>query len=207
MNGFLNEIRIGLLDSSPLDQANLILGVIGVWLMIRRSLWAFPVGLVSVGVQGVLFWQTQLFAESKVQIFYFAGLAYGWWHWMKHKGAAPELPITVLRWRARVFYVVAGVAGAILWAEYLRRHTSAVAPYRDAFLASFGVIAQIMQSRKNLDNWPLWTVVNVMAVIVYFQLGLAYTAFLYALYLALAIVGWREWTRALCAATNEAGRS
>ena len=197
MNLFFQNIWEGLTTWS-LDQANFLLGVVGVWLMIRRSLWAFPVGLLAVAVQGVLFWRIQLFAEAKVQVFYFGVLAYGWWHWVKHKGNAPELPITVLRWPARFGYLAAGAAGTVLWAEYLRYNTSAVAPYRDAFLASFGIVAQVMQSRKNLDNWPVWVVVNATAVVVDLQRGhsLAYTAFLYAIYLFLAFAGWREWLRA-----------
>lgn len=208
MNLFFQNIWDGLTTWS-MDQANFLLGVVGVWLMIRRSLWAFPVGLLAVAVQGVLFWRIQLFAEAKVQVFYFGGLAYGWWHWVKHKGNAPELPITVLRWPARFAYLAAGVVGTALWAEYLRRNTSAVAPYRDAFLASFGIVAQVMQSRKNLDNWPVWVVVNAAAVVVYLQLGhaLAYTAFLYAIYLFLAFAGWREWVRARSVAESGASEA
>ena len=203
MNEFWQNIREGLTTFS-LDQVNFLIGVVGVWLMIRRSLWAFPVGLAAVAVQGVLFWRIQLFAEAKVQVFYAVGLAYGWWHWVKHKGNAPELPVTVLRWRSRALYAAAGVIGTVLWAEYLRRHTSAVAPYRDAFLASFGIVAQLMQARKNIDNWPVWVLVNAVAVIVYLQLGhaLAYTAFLYAIYLGLAFAGWREWSRVLRTETD-----
>ena len=203
MNEFWQNIREGLTTFS-LDQVNFLIGVVGVWLMIRRSLWAFPVGLAAVAVQGVLFWRIQLFAEAKVQVFYAGGLAYGWWHWVKHKGNAPELPVTVLRWRSRALYAAAGVIGTVLWAEYLRRHTSAVAPYRDAFLASFGIVAQLMQARKNIDNWPVWVLVNAVAVIFYLQLGhaLAYTAFLYAIYLGLAFAGWREWSRVLRTETD-----
>jgi nicotinamide mononucleotide transporter len=203
VNEFWQNIREGLTTFS-LDQVNFLIGVVGVWLMIRRSLWAFPVGLAAVAVQGVLFWRIQLFAEAKVQVFYAGGLAYGWWHWVKHKGNAPELPVTVLRWRSRALYAAAGVIGTVLWAEYLRRHTSAVAPYRDAFLASFGIVAQLMQARKNIDNWPVWVLVNAVAVIVYLQLGhaLAYTAFLYAIYLGLAFAGWREWSRVLRTETD-----
>ena len=205
MSEFLQNIREGLTTWS-LDQANFLLGVVGVWLMIRRSLWAFPVGLIAVSVQGVLFWRIELFAEAKVQVFYFGGLAYGWWHWVRHKGQAPELPISVLGWPARCAYLVGGLAGTVIWAEYLRHCTSAVAPYRDAFLASFGIVAQVMQARKNLDNWAVWVVVNATAVVVYLQLGhaLAYTAFLYALYLGLAFAGWRGWLRAFRAARGDA---
>jgi nicotinamide mononucleotide transporter len=59
MSAVAHEIWNGLTTASPLDQANLFLGVVGVWLMIRRSLLAFPVGLAAVSVQGVLFYQTR----------------------------------------------------------------------------------------------------------------------------------------------------
>jgi nicotinamide mononucleotide transporter len=48
-----------------------------------------------------------------------------------------------------------------------------------------------------IENWPLWIVVNVVAVAAYWKADLAYTAFLYVIYLGLAVVGWREWARVM----------
>ena len=76
MREILHNIWAGLTTAAPLDQANLVLGVVGVWLMIRRSLWAFPVGLAAVTVQGVLFYQTHFPADATLQIFYFVALAW-----------------------------------------------------------------------------------------------------------------------------------
>jgi nicotinamide mononucleotide transporter len=42
LNTILHNIWSGLIGGSPLDQLNLVLGVVGVWLMIKRTLWAFP---------------------------------------------------------------------------------------------------------------------------------------------------------------------
>jgi len=64
LNEAWQNIVQGLTTATPLDQANLVLGIIGVWLMIRRSLWAFPVGLVAVTVQGVLFFQSRYYADA-----------------------------------------------------------------------------------------------------------------------------------------------
>src|SRR5450759_5780081 len=102
MHEILRNIWSGLTTAAPLDQLNLVLGVVGVWLMIRRSLWAFPVGLAAVTVQGVLFYQTHFPADATLQIFYFVMLAWGWRHWVRDRGAAPELPVTRLSARGRV---------------------------------------------------------------------------------------------------------
>jgi len=70
-------------------------------------------------------------------------------------------------------------------------------PWRDAFIAAFSVAAQVLQARKNIENWPLWVVVNLVAIAAYWSADLAYTAFLYAVYLGLAVVGWVAWARAM----------
>lgn len=199
MNEVLKTIWSGLTASSWLDQANLVLGVAGVVLMIRRTLWAFPVGLVAVTVQGVLFFRAKFYADATLQIFFFGALAWGWWNWRHGHGAdeAEELPVTALSMRGRVATVGLAVVATAAWALAMRAWTDAVMPWRDAFIAAFSVAAQVLQARKNIENWPLWVVVNLVAIAAYGKAELAYTAFLYAIYLGLAVVGWRAWARAM----------
>lgn len=191
------EIWAGLRDASALDLANLVLGVAGVGLMVRRSLWAFPLGLAAVTVQGVLFFEARYYADAVLQGVFFGVLAHGWWHWVRGRGAAPELPVTTLGARARVGVVAAAGAATALWAWWLGAHTDAIMPWRDAFIAAFSVAAQGLQARKHLENWPLWIVVNGVAVASYAAGGLGFTACLYAIYLGLAFAGWRNWRRSM----------
>ncbi len=195
METILKNITEGFAAASWLDQLNLALGIVGVALMIRRSLWAFPVGLAAVTVQGGLFFQAKFHADATLQIFFFATLAWGWRHWVKDRGAAPELPVTTISWRARVAWVAGAAAATALWALTIGRWAGTPMPWRDAFIAAFSVAAQVLQARKNLENWPLWVVVNAVAVATFAQAGLAYTALLYAIYLGLAIAGWRAWAK------------
>ncbi|WP_221032165.1 nicotinamide riboside transporter PnuC [Actomonas aquatica] len=193
----MSEILTGLRSGSPLDQMNLVLGIAGVALMIRRSLWAFPVGLVAVTVQGVLFWQATFYADAKLQGFFFVCLAYGWWHWVKHKGNAPELPITTLGWSARLAWLVGAVVVMLGWGWWQSGHTDAAMPYRDTFIASFSMAAQVLQVRKRLENWAGWVAVNAVAVATYWAAGLTYTSFLYLVFLIMGITGWLSWWRAM----------
>ena len=197
VNDILRNIWTGLTTATALDQINLVVGVVGVWLMIRRSLWAFPVGLVAVTVQGILFFRTRIYADALLQVFFFVTLAWGWWHWVKHRGSAKELPVTKLSGRGRVVVLVTASLTTVVWALALRRWTDAVIPWRDAFIAAFSVAAQVLQARKNVETWPLWVIVNLMAIPAYWSASLAYSAFLYLIYLGLAFEGWREWHRAM----------
>jgi len=196
MNEVWQNIWSGLTTASLLDQLNLVLGLVGVGLMIRRTLWAFPVGLAAVSVQGVLFYRTHFPADAALQVFFFVTLAWGWWHWVRDRGVAPELPVTALSARGRGLTLLVAAAATAGWALLVAPRIHSVMPWRDAFIAMFSIAAQVLQARKNIENWPLWIVVNVVAVASYWSAELAYTAFLYAVYLVLAVVGWRAWARA-----------
>lgn len=197
MRDTIEAIWEGLVGGGALDQLNLVLGVLGVALMIRRSLWAFPVGLVAVTVQGVLFWRATFYADAKLQVFFFVCLVYGWWHWVKHKGNARELPVTTLRWRTRLAWLAGATMVMLVWGWWQSGHTDAAMPYRDTFIASFSMAAQLLQVRKRLENWAGWVAVNAVAVVTYWAAGLVFTSFLYAIFLGMGVTGWVSWWRAM----------
>lgn len=197
MPQIVHNIWVGLTTASPLDQLNLVLGIVGVWLMVRRSLVAFPVGLIAVTVQGVLFFRTRFYADATLQGFFFVALAWGWWHWVRDRGPAPELPVTTLSWRGRIVTVVATALATVAWALVAQRWTNTLMPWRDAMIATLQVAGQVLQSRKNLENWAFFTAANLIAIPAYWSADLAYTAFLFAIYLVLGLAGWRAWWKAM----------
>ena len=196
MSEVWQNIWSGLTTSTWLDQLNLLLGLVGVGLMIRRTLWAFPVGLAAVSVQGVLFQRAGFPADALLQVFFFVTLAWGWWHWVKDRGTALELPVTTLTARGLSLTLLAAGAATAGWALFVAPRLHSVMPWRDAFIAMFSVAAQVLQARKKLENWPLWIVVNLVAVASYWSAALAFTALLYLVYLGLAFAGWWAWAKA-----------
>lgn len=178
-----------------MEQLATVLGLLGVGLTIRQSLWNFPVGLVQVSLSAVVFYQARLYADMKLQAFFFAVLAYGWWHWARPGGELKVLPVTRLSRGAMAACAGAGLAGTVLWGWYLATRTDAAMPYRDAFIAAFSILAQWLQARKKLENWVAWMVVNAAAVAVYWIAGLYWFAVLYVLFFILAVGGHCEWRK------------
>jgi nicotinamide mononucleotide transporter len=198
LQSIFRDIWHGATSASPLDQANFVLGIVGVWLMIRRNLWAFPVGLVAVAVQGALFWNAKFYADSVLQVFFAVLLVYGWWHWTHPERGAKklQLPVTAQPWRWRLTTLALAAVAWIALSLLSEKFTDSRMPYRDAFIAAFSVAGQLLQARKKVENWPIWMTVNVVAVWSYWAANIYYTSFLYAVYLVLAVIGWRAWTRA-----------
>lgn len=202
MDTIFRNIWIGLTTASLLDQVNLVLGVVGVWLMVRRTLWAFPVGLVAVAVQGVLFFQTRFYADGTLQIFFFVTLAWGWIHWVRDRGTAPELPVTALTARGRLVTALLIGGGTVAWALVAQRWTNSIMPWRDAIIAALQAAGQVLQARKKLECWSLFTAANLIAIPAYWSAELAYTAVLFAVYLVLGLAGWWAWWKAARASSS-----
>jgi nicotinamide mononucleotide transporter len=61
-----------------------------------------------------------------------------------------------------------------------------------------------MATRKWLENWLVWMVLNVSNVAMCVSQGLYPMAALYAFFLVLAVFGFREWGRSLRAGAGPA---
>ena len=67
----------------------------------------------------------------------------------------------------------------------------------DGFLTAGSLLGQLLLSRKKLENWYVWILVDVLYVGLYLYKGLMLTALLYAIFVVMAIAGARAWS-ALC---------
>ena len=177
-----------------------VLGVVGVWLMIRQNIWGWPVGLVQVAVYAWVFAGAKLYSDAILQVFFFAIQAYGWWHWLQGGAGRRELPVTRLQPAALAGWVALGAVATAGWGTFMHRTTDAALPWWDAFILVFSLIAQWLQARKNLENWTGWMIVNLVAIGVYWAKDLRLTSGLYLVFLGMAVAGHRAWRKTMRAA-------
>lgn len=182
---------------SALEVAGFLTGVLGVALMARQHVWAWPVSLVNVALYAVVFRDARLYADMGLQVIYFVLCAYGWYHWTRGAGPAAQLPVT----RAPRGALIGGGAVALLaclaLGASLGRFTDAALPYLDSALGAFSLVAQWLQTRKWIENWLLWIAVDLVYVGMYVFKGLYLTAALYVVFLVLAVLGWLAWRTSL----------
>jgi nicotinamide mononucleotide transporter len=63
-------------------------------------------------------------------------------------------------------------------------------------LTSYSLVASWWAARKHIANWWLWIAVDLVYIGEYVYKNLRLTAALYALLVALAVLGLRDWRRA-----------
>jgi nicotinamide mononucleotide transporter len=66
-------------------------------------------------------------------------------------------------------------------------------PFLDSALTTMSVIAQVMMTRKILENWVLWIIADIVYVPMFIYKNLYVTAGLYAVFLGLALMGFVNW--------------
>lgn len=172
-----------------------IFGLICVWLVVRQSVWCWPAGLVQVSLYVVVFFRAKLYSDFVLHIVYVALQFYGWFHWQYGGDDRGELKITRLNSAGFVGWTSASIALSIVWGHAMATFTDAALPYLDAFIAVASLVAQWLMTRKILESWLFWIVVDVVAIGVYLQKSLYVTAGLYFVFLMLATIGYFEWRK------------
>jgi nicotinamide mononucleotide transporter len=178
-----------------MEIAGVVTTVVGIWLTTRRTLWCWPVILVSDVIYLVVFFRAQLFSDALLQIFFLAFTLYGWYHWARGVREEGEVRVVKLGTRSMLIALAAGAVGSVLLGE-LAKQVHAALPYLDATLASYSLVASWWGARKQIANWWLWIVVDLVYIGEYAWKDLWLTGLLYAGLVGLAVLGLRDWSRA-----------
>ena len=196
-----------------------IFGLLCIWYASQAKLINFFFGIINVSLFAVIFYQIQLYGLLMLQVFFLLANIYGWYAWQAKNDCDETLEI---RWltREKRFIAIAFTTLAIAALTYaidpvFQALTNAVIsllnglgieqaavivepdayPFWDASITIMSVVAQILMTRKYVENWLLWMVVNVISVGVYIAQGVYVLALEYTLVFFIAANGFRHWQR------------
>lgn len=196
---FFASIVDYLTHMEPLEATGLLSGLLCVVLLIRQNIWNWPIGLLYSLVSVVVFYRSRLYADLGLHVFYVGMNAYGWYYWLFAKPAAttPTLLVTNVAPRtALVLALVVAAATAVLgW--ILANRTNAALPYWDSATTTMSFAAMWMTARKQIENWIVWLIVDIVATGIYLVKGLELYAVLYLVYIGMAFVGWWAWHQSM----------
>jgi nicotinamide mononucleotide transporter len=186
---------VGLIEWSEI--IGFVTGVVGVYLVIKESMWNWPVGIVNVLTYALFFAVgAKHFGAAGLQIVFLVYMIEGWWRWKFGGEKRDELPITRASktdWLVALGTVLIGTPIMIPVLTGLNGNFV----FLDALTTTISLAAQFMVNRKRIENWWLWIVADAIYVPLYAYRQYHLTAVLYIIFLVLAVVGLREWRRKL----------
>jgi nicotinamide mononucleotide transporter len=151
----------------------------------------YPLGAVSTAAYCVLFWQFGLVASSAINGFLMVYLLYGWFRWKSDDVTRPVTRMTIPSWALSV--LVAGIGYLIV--VFIAGLLGGTLLWSDSLILALTILAQFMLDNKKYENWYVWAVMNVIAIFVYFHVGLFLAAFQYLFFLANAFYGLYMWNK------------
>ena len=184
--------------TSPLEIAAVVLALAMVFCNIREIHWGWPLAIASSLLYVAIFWDSKLYGDASLQVFFAVVALWGWFQWLRgHRADGSSLHVARLSTRGLALSVA---ACALLWPAtgfFLKTYTDTDVPWWDAFPTALSVVGQFLLGRKFIENWAVWVLVNVVSIGLFAYKGLWLTVGLYVVFVALSFVGWREWKKRL----------
>jgi nicotinamide mononucleotide transporter len=195
----LLAVKFGHVELDFTEAVGFVTGGLTVWLLVSQNIWNWPIGIANNLVYGLIFFQARLYADMTIQIVFALISVYGWISWLRGNTTRGGFPVTRTPLGLALACLAIDVAGTWAWSLFLTRINDS-APLLDALTAVMSLIAQYLMTRKYLENWTIWIVVDIISVGLYASRHLYLTAVLYAIYIAMCTVGAIEWRRSMRAA-------
>jgi nicotinamide mononucleotide transporter len=174
------------------EAASFVTGAVCVWLTVKENVWNFPIGLANNVTFCVVFFGSRLFADASLQIVYFVLGVIGWYLWLYGGEKRTELHIARAPMRENALVGASVVALTVgMWQTL--HFVGGSASFWDALTTAISLGAQWLLNKKRLETWFLWILADVIYVPLYVYKHLYLTAFLYAVFLVMAVMGYWQW--------------
>lgn len=207
-------------DLSYIEAVGTIAGLLCIFLASLEKTINYLFGLINVTLFAVIFFQIQLYANLLLQVFFFAANIYGWYawsrvtssqqaelkiRWLSMPKALATLVISVIVIAYLTFNIDTVFGALATWAvEFLNMFGANLTmpaiepdafPFWDSTMTVLSVVAMVLMTRKYVENWLLWVVINVISIVIFFIQGVYAMSLEYLILLGIALNGSRLWIK------------
>ena len=185
-------------------------GLASALLGMRRKVAAWPVGIVgnvllftvfagsALGGAFAVETEHDLWGQAGRQIFFLIVSIYGWVRWSQYRKSGGDRRVAVHpTWAGRRGRLVLLLGGAVVWtlSYFILDALGSWNALADAWILTGSVLATYGMARGWVEFWLIWIAVDAVGVPLLISNGYYPTAFMYAFYGAVCLVGFISWLR------------
>jgi nicotinamide mononucleotide transporter len=170
----------------------------------QGNIWSFVFGFAQVGTYTYLCCIEHFYAEIAMNMYYFVTMLYGVYCWRRRlqqdtkQLQTRRLPARLIPWMSAGVLLL-----SILTGWLLSRYTDDPQPYMDALTTVPAIAAQLLMVLAYREQWYLWLVVDVLAVVMWLRAENYCMAAQYAFWCANCVYGYIQWTKLLVQPSSE----
>ena len=192
-----------LMPDNPISLVSGMLGICSVVLGAQGNILTFVFGFAQVATYTYLCCIERFYAEIAINIYYFITMIYGVYCWRNRLSnnslqvQTRRLSIKLIAWGMLLIALFSWLTGWLL-----ARFTDDPQPYMDAFTTVPAIAAQLLMVLAYREQWYLWLVVDVLAVVMWLRAENYCMAAQYVFWCVNCIYGYIQWTRQLDTPTH-----
>lgn len=176
-----------------LEWSATLLGLLFLYGLIERKVWAWPFGTISSVLSVVLFARIGLYAETGLYFVYVLMGVYGWRQWHIQ---STNTSVSLVSLPKRFHYIsLLGIPVALCLGFMLNTLPGVTYAYFDAFTTVFGLWATWQETRRFRTAFHYWIPLNIASVVLYSAKGLWVYAVLMVIYSVMSVVGFIRWRK------------
>ena len=186
------------MPDNPISLVSGMLGICSVVLGAQGNILTFVFGFAQVATYTYLCCIERFYAEIAINIYYFITMIYGVYCWRNRLSnnslqvQTRRLSIKLIAWGMLLIALFSWLTGWLL-----ARFTDDPQPYMDAFTTVPAIAAQLLMVLAYREQWYLWLVVDVLAVVMWLRAENYCMAAQYVFWCVNCIYGYIQWTRQL----------
>ena len=179
------------------EMVAVFLSVTYLLLAIKQNLWCWVAAFISTLIYTILFFDASLLMDSALNMFYLVMAIYGWYSWKYGNGINKneELEITTYGLNKNLKIIGVLIIVSLILGYIMANYTSADFAYLDTFTTVFAVFTTYTLTKKVLENWLYWIVIDSVSIYIYINKGFYLTAVLFAFYTVLAFIAYNNWKK------------
>ncbi|MES2837229.1 MAG: nicotinamide riboside transporter PnuC [Bacteroidota bacterium] len=155
--------------------------------------WCWLFAGLSTVLYVFICYDAQLYLETILQFFYLFMAVYGFLQWRKKENNSAVIHRISFQFHLKLIAVAE--IGSLLAGYYFSNYTVAALPWMDAHITVYSIVATYMVTKKMIENWLWWFVIDALAVYLYFAKDLKLTALLYFAYVVMVVFGYFKWKK------------
>lgn len=190
----LKQILLAILKTSLWEWLAVLSSLLYVILISYKHISAWIFAIISSALYIYICFQGQLYLESLLNGFFLLMGIYGWYLWSNEK---TEESHKIIKWRKKAHFLNIGLSllFVILIGFIFDTYTDQANPYTDSFTSIFSLVATFMVTKKVLENWIYWIIIDAVSVYLFASRELYMTSILFLLYTGIAIFGYFKWKK------------
>jgi len=205
-------------DLSWIEAIGTIFGLLCIWYASKEKIINYLFGLINVTLFAIIFFQIQLYASLLLQLFFFVANIYGWYAWSRQTN--DNQAVLQIRWLSlpkavtwtlvslvailvmtfnidavfgQLTRIAVGVMQGLGMAVQMPTLEPDAFPFWDSTMMVLSIVAMILMTRKYVENWLLWIVIDVISVAIFAYQGVYAMALEYVILTLIALNGAMLW--------------